>query len=61
MNDLTKKGVSIIMISSDLPELISVCDRIVVMHEGEMNGEYERSKFDLENILQCSLGEIGEA
>jgi len=61
MNDITANGASIIIISSDLPELISVCDRIMVMHKGKINGEFLRSNFDPNKILHCALGGIGEA
>ncbi|MEE9573809.1 MAG: sugar ABC transporter ATP-binding protein [Candidatus Neomarinimicrobiota bacterium] len=61
MNDLTASGVSIIMISSELPELISVSDRIIVMHEGEIISEYSRPEFSQENILHSALGGYGEA
>ncbi|MCP4508557.1 MAG: sugar ABC transporter ATP-binding protein, partial [Fuerstiella sp.] len=39
MNDLTGQGKSIIMISSELPEVIGMSDRILVMHEGRITGE----------------------
>jgi len=61
MNNLTVSGASIIIISSDLPELISVCDRIMVMHKGKVNGEFLRSNFDPKNILHNALGEVFEA
>ena len=38
MNELTKHGVSIIMISSELPEIINMSDRVYVMYEGKMTG-----------------------
>lgn len=61
MNDITANGASIIIISSDLPELISVCDRIMVMHKGKINGDFLRSEFSPNNILHCALGGSGEA
>jgi len=41
MNDLAAKGKATIMISSELPELLGMCDRILVMHEGRINGEIQ--------------------
>ena len=38
MNELTKQGVSIIMISSELPEIINMADRVYVMYEGRVTG-----------------------
>ena len=39
LREMTKKGTSIILVSSDLPEVMSISDRIYVMHEGEITGE----------------------
>ena len=36
MNDLTKQGVSIIMVSSELPEILGMSDRVLVIHEGKL-------------------------
>ena len=61
MNDITANESSILIISSDLTELLSVCDRIMVMHEGKVNGEFLRPNFDSKNILHCALGGVSEA
>lgn len=47
MNDLTSQGISIIMISSELPEIIGMSDRVIVMHEGKFMGELENINHDL--------------
>lgn len=39
MNELTERGVAIIMVSSELPEVLGMSDRILVVHEGEISGE----------------------
>jgi len=49
-------GAGIIMISSDLPELIGMCDRIVVMHQGRITGELTREEFSEERILTYAAG-----
>lgn len=51
MRSLAEQGKSIIMISSEMPELIGMCDRIVVMKEGNITGELDRSEFSQERIL----------
>lgn len=51
MRELTEEGLSIIMISSDMPELISVSDRILVMARGRIRGELHRSEFSQERVL----------
>ncbi|HBT51492.1 D-ribose transporter ATP-binding protein [Petrotoga sp. HKA.pet.4.5] len=47
MNDLTSQGISIIMISSELPEIIGMSDRVIVMHEGKFMGALENINHDL--------------
>ena len=44
MNRMRKEGKSIIMISEELAELIGMCDRIIIMKNGKLNGEIKRSK-----------------
>ena len=61
MNELTASGVAIIVISSDLPELLSISDRILVMHDGTIVEQFKRDEFDQEKILSYALGSVGEA
>ncbi len=56
MNQLTADGVAIMMISSDLPEILGMSDRILVMHEGRIAGEFTIEEATQENVLQCALG-----
>ncbi|HZL06599.1 MAG TPA: D-xylose ABC transporter ATP-binding protein, partial [Coriobacteriia bacterium] len=49
-------GAGVILISSDLPELIGMCDRILVMHHGRISGEVERESFSEERILAYAAG-----
>lgn len=51
INDLVKKGKTIVMISSEMPELLGMCDRIVVMHEGRKMGELSREEASQEKIM----------
>lgn len=48
-------GKAVIMISSDMPELIGICDRIYVMREGTISGEIEREKFSQEAIMEYAV------
>lgn len=57
MNHLTAEGAAIIMISSDLPEVLGMSDRILVMHQGTINGEFTAADATQEKILQSALGE----
>lgn len=51
MNQMRKNGKSIIMISEELMELIGMCDRIIIMKDGRISGELERSQDLNENSL----------
>ncbi len=56
MNELTSQGVSIIMVSSDLPEVLGMSDRIMVIHEGEVAGILDRKDADQEKIITLASG-----
>lgn len=56
IKDLTKKAVSIILISSDLPELISLSNRIYVIHEGKIQGELLKQEASQEKIMTLATG-----
>lgn len=51
LNDLAANGKAIIMISSELPEILGMCDRILVMHNGRIAGELDRSEANQEKIM----------
>ncbi|TFV80524.1 sugar ABC transporter ATP-binding protein [Bradyrhizobium frederickii] len=53
---LTDAGVAILMISSDMEEVIGISDRIAVMHEGAISGFLDRSQFSEHNVLQLAVG-----
>jgi ribose transport system ATP-binding protein len=53
---LADSGVAILMISSDMEEVIGVSDRIAVMHEGRISGFLERSQFSEQNVLKLAVG-----
>jgi ABC-type sugar transport system ATPase subunit len=55
MVELAKEGIGIIFISSDLLELIGMCDRIYVMNEGTIMAEFTRDKFSQQAILQYAI------
>ena len=56
MNRLTAQGVAIIMISSELPEILGMSDRIMVMSQGRIAGEFSAGETTQEQILHCALG-----
>ena len=55
---LTAQGLSIIFISSEMPELINMCDRIVVMNQGHTTGVLERKEFSQERIMSLATMEL---
>jgi ribose transport system ATP-binding protein len=57
MNELTDQGVGIIMISSELPEVLGMSDRILVMRGGAVEAEFAREEADQEKILAVALGQ----
>ncbi|GBF10358.1 xylose ABC transporter ATP-binding protein [Tepidibacillus infernus] len=60
MNDLVDQGVSIIMISSELPEILGISDRILVMHEGKLTAELDWKEASQEKIMHYATGGINE-
>jgi rhamnose transport system ATP-binding protein len=56
INDLAKEGIAILMISSDLPEVLAMSDRILVMREGRQMGIFPRSEANQERIMTAAMG-----
>lgn len=56
MTELAKEGKAQVMVSSELPELIGMCDRIYVMAGGKITGELQRDEFSQENIMRYATG-----
>jgi ABC-type sugar transport system ATPase subunit len=55
MGQFVKEGGAIVMVSSELDELLGVSDRILVLHEGHFGGLFERNHFEKESILRCMM------
>ncbi|MED0867983.1 ribose ABC transporter ATP-binding protein RbsA [Bacillus spizizenii] len=56
MNELTERGVAIIMVSSELPEILGMSDRIIVVHEGRISGEIDAQEATQERIMTLATG-----
>lgn len=56
MNELADRGVAIIMVSSDLPEILGVSDRVMVIHEGNIAGELTAAEATEEKIMTLATG-----
>lgn len=60
MRDLAERGLAILMISSELPEVLGMSDRIVIMHNGTITGILDRAAATQERILRLALGQADE-
>lgn len=56
INELIRAGVAVVVISSELSEILGMCDRILVMNQGAINGEFMREEANQENIIACAVG-----
>lgn len=56
MNDLAAKGVAVIMISSEMPEIIGMCDRTYIMRNGTIAGEVGREELSEDNLIKYAMG-----
>jgi len=54
IDELCRNGLSIVMTSSELPELMTVCDRILVLCEGRMTGEFQRGEFTEQKLMEAA-------
>lgn len=61
INDLAAQGVAIVVISSELPEVIGICDRVVVMREGVITGECTEENINQENIMTLATQDARRA
>ena len=55
INELAKAGKAVIVISSEMPEIIGTCDRLYVINEGQIAGELSKEEFSQERIMQCIM------
>ena len=60
LRDLTKSGTSIIVVSSDLPEVLAISDRIYVMHSGRITGEMNGNEATEAYIMSYASGIMNE-
>ena len=56
LNELAKNGVAILMISSELPEILAMSDRILVMHQGQLKAELSGKKATEEEVMRYAIG-----
>jgi D-xylose transport system ATP-binding protein len=56
INKLAKEGLAIVMVSSELPEVLGLSDRVLVLHEGKMTGEFTKSEATPEKVMAAATG-----
>ena len=56
IDDLTKKGIAVVMVSSELPEILSLSDRIIVMRDGEIVHECKCAQATQESLMEYAFG-----
>jgi D-xylose transport system ATP-binding protein len=61
INALAKTGLAIVLVSSELPEVLGMSDRILVLHEGRVTGEFDRAAATPEAVMACATGSVRRA
>jgi D-xylose transport system ATP-binding protein len=61
INSLAKSGLAIVLVSSELPEVLGMSDRILVLHEGRVTGEFTRAAATPEQVMACATGHMQRA
>ena len=56
MSELAGRGLAVLMISSELPEVLGMADRVLVMHEGRLTSELSRDEADEERVIRAATG-----
>src|SRR5207249_9453160 len=56
INRLAATGLAIILVSSELPEVLGLSDRVIVLHEGRVTGEFKRGEATPEAVMSCATG-----
>jgi D-xylose transport system ATP-binding protein len=60
INRLASEGLAIVLVSSELPEVLGLSDRIVVLHEGRLTGEFRRGEATAEAVMASATGHVAE-
>jgi D-xylose transport system ATP-binding protein len=57
IDKLAQSGLAVVMVSSELPEVLGLCDRILVLHKGRISGEFSRDEATPEAVMACATGQ----
>ena len=58
INELAQKGLAIVLVSSELPEVLGLSDRVLVLHEGRLTGEFSKSEATPEKVMAAATGNL---
>ncbi len=58
INSLAERGITIVLVSSELPEILGLSDRVVVLYEGRVTGEFKREEATPEAVMSCATGHL---
>jgi D-xylose transport system ATP-binding protein len=61
INKLAEAGIAIVLVSSELPEVLGLSDRVIVLHEGRITGEFTREEATPESVMACATGHARRA
>jgi D-xylose transport system ATP-binding protein len=61
INKLAREGLAIVLVSSELPEVLGLSDRVLVLHEGRITGEFTRAQATPEAVMSCATGQAQHA
>ncbi len=61
INKLARDGLAIVLVSSELPEVLGLADRVLVLHEGRATGEFSRANVTPEAVMACATGHVQRA
>ena len=61
LSELAAAGMAVLMISSELPEVLAMSDRVLVMCEGRLTAELSREEADEESVIRAATGQLSEA
>jgi D-xylose transport system ATP-binding protein len=61
INRLAESGLAIVLVSSELPEVLGLSDRVIVLHEGRVTGEFTRAEATPEAVMACATGHARRA
>ena len=61
INMLARAGLAIVLVSSELPEVLGVSDRVLVLHEGRVTGEFLRADVTPEKVMECATAQTSNS